>query len=412
MFNFYKYYLRNALIGTSVIFCGGSILQTFMAALGITPASVSAFIIISNVINIAVGIIFANVSDKYHNTKRIISYTILGYLFIVIGLLLLCFIKVSPLTAVIIITAFNGLFSFSLSLRAIFEFKLPYKIIDIRNLHILSSVDGFITSVLGIIASLIFAFFVARYEFFNVLAVALVISAIMIIGGSIVNESFEISKYHEEKEEKTLLNIFDLLKIREFKQLIFPNMLRGMINGVLTMSTTIGFTLGILNEKSAAYLVTAITAATVLSSLCYAFLAKRYLQNYTLLFIGTVLMSLMVLFYVPNGIFFIAVNFICYFGMCMVNYAVPLTVYEFVPYEISGVYHAWRLLLTTTGFIISTAVIGIVLEKNAVIIPFIKVNIVLFMLFIAMILAITAGIIYYHLNKKFILQTSKPDIGN
>ena len=46
---------------------------------------------------------------------------------------------------------------------------------------------------------------------------------------------------------------------------------------------------------------------------------------------------------------FFALYFGCYLGATLVDYSIPLIVYDFVPYEIASTYNAWRMMLTTLG---------------------------------------------------------------
>ena len=92
----------------------------------------------------------------------------------------------------------------------------------------------------------------------------------------------------------------------------------------------------------------------------YAFLARRRLRTRNACAFGSLLMLVSAPLMLAGRIYplFLIMLFLANVGILVVNYAVPVMVTEFVPYDVVGRYTALRMSLTTGGSAFASFLLG------------------------------------------------------
>lgn len=328
-------------------FFTGTIIQNFLISLGADSAQVGVYVTVVNSVNIAATLLFSGSSDRSKDVKTAISrfYILIGLTYP--GLAALCLasgigIKYSFII-VLILGACNSLF---VQLRTMSDYKTPYLIFDRDHYRKILPLDGIISGSACILTSLLLTFILRKIPYFAAMPAAFLIAAGFIFASSVLNKRLRIQNAFPTPEKKA--SVIDVIRSPKFTAFIAPNFVRGLARGVFDLTAVFGLYERILNSSTSVILVTCANAASMLACFSYSLGAKK-LNNRFFVLTGTLLMSLMpALPFLPTS-GFIALYFVCYLGATLVDYSIPLIVYDFVPYEIASTYNAWRMMLTTLG---------------------------------------------------------------
>lgn len=341
------FFLRDALYAVAAQFFGGTIIQNFLIALGADSSHVGVYVTVVNSVNIAATLLFSGRSDRSKDVKTAISRFYILISLAYPGLAALCLlsgigIKYAFFIA-LILGAINSLF---VQLRTMFDYKTPYLIFDRDRYRKILPLDGIISGSACILSSLLLTFLLGKFPYFTVMPLGFLTAAVLILIASILNRRLRIHNEYAAPEKKA--KVVDVIRSPKFTAFIAPNFLRGLARGVFDMTAVFGLYEKILNTSTSVILVTCANAAAMLACFSYSLGAKKFNNRFFVL-TGTLLMSLMpILPFLPTS-GFIALYFVCYLGATLVDYSIPLIVYDFVPYQIASTYNAWRMMLTTLG---------------------------------------------------------------
>ena len=352
----------------------GAIIQTFLSAYGVSLQNIGMFTAASSVSQVVVMLFCSGMVDRIRDIKRACALFHLPMILFFLALIPLCVIKgLSPgqvFWMVLVLGVVQNLF---VGFRSIVEYKLPYLIIPMEQYPRLISVDGVISGLTGILASAALSFFLARLPYFQVMAVVFGLCILFFVGCWLLSERLKVLHQPEEQRiappspvgpEGRPLSLTDILKMKSFYLLILPNLMRGCSMGIMGVVTVIGINDLALSESQAAYIATAVTAGTILGGLIYALFSRR-LTSRCLCMAGSVIMLLSTPLMLAGGsyLFFLTMLVVAMVGQLIVNYAIPVMVTEFVPYEVMGRYTSWRLALTTIGTAFANMVVGMAVGK-------------------------------------------------
>ncbi len=391
MNNHIKYYIRSILYSTAIMFTSVSVMQIFMDKLGIGSVAIGVFTSLLSAVNVVTSIMFSGVADSAKNIKGMITR-----LCVPIGICTLLLVPIAIFTSLPPAAAFAMAGSvclvqvFFVALFSMFEYKLPYSIIDMRLYGRFVSVNGIITGIFNALASYVLSEMIKRFDYFTVMAIGFAIGGVCALGAALVNMTL-VTKEDPQQTAAEKMNVFKGLKtilgLRTFRFLIIPNFLRGIHMGMISVGAVIAIEHG-LSQDNVSLIVTVTFAASLLGSVIFSILTKR-IKNRTLCLVGTLITPLAFLMCQKSEIVFLLGFFLAAVGKFIVDYAVPSRIYEIIDPKTSCLYHTWRLIITTAGTMLSTAISGLFLE-NMPIIVFIS---------IATACQIISGICYFSLNK-------------
>lgn len=366
MSNYIKFWLRNALYVTAVLFFSGTIIQTFLIRQGIDSGAVGIHTTVLNSVNVLTTMLFSGMADKRGNTVRAITRLLIPVGIIYLGYIPLCifFTDFSVLTfwAVILLGTIQ---SFFIAFRTAFEYKLPYQIIDIEHYSSLIATDGIITGVFGIISSTVLSYMFGLFPYYTVMLYGFITAAICTLISAYINHTFKVIPAEINNTPTVLISgkkqqfgyLRDLLKMSVFTRFIPSNFLRGIAGGVFSMAAVIALKSNKVSIADTTYLVIALSVANVAGSIFFALISRR-LNCRVLCLCGSVVMAALSFMTAGSGSLIIFIYFIICVGKIFVDCSVPTLLYKIIPYDIAGSYHAWRLILTTAGSALAATATG------------------------------------------------------
>lgn len=370
MNNYLRYYLRNALYSLALYSINSTVIQTFLSNLGVPSENIGIYMSASNVINVVVTLLFANLPDKNRRPAGIKN--ILSGLMSVVGVffaayLPFCFINLPSGGAFIPLLVISGLQAAFIAVRNIYEYKLPYQIIEPEKYGMLLSVDGIISGILGLLPGVILSYLFTVLPYYSVMAGCFTLSAAFILLAAVINRGFAVSGCGSEKSNAPACSIISLIKMPVFSALIIPNLLRGAATGVFSMITVIALKEGGFTNETVSYLIIVTSASNLLGSVAYTVLA-RYIKANTICLCGGIMVLAFMFMTAGSTGLFLAAAFIVMTGVMMINYAIPVIVYDIIPYEIASSYNSLRMILTTAGSAFSMTLTGFLIGKIPVMI--------------------------------------------
>lgn len=352
MSNYIKFWLRNALYATAVLFFGGTVIQTFLMRQGIGSGAVGVYTTILNAVNVLTSMFFSGMADRKKNITGIITRLMLPVAGLYLGFVPLClFFTGSPAVTFWTVLILGTVQSFFIALRTVFEYKLPYRIIEIENYGRLAAADGVISGVFGILSSALLSCLFDAFPFYPVMTGGFIAAAVLTAGAALVNRTLRDTGGPPEVRDgrsPKAVNVLQLLRLPVFRRLIPANFMRGLSAGVIGMTAVIAIAGSKFSQSSTAVLVIALSAANLSGSLFFAAFSKR-IDCRILCLASSAVMAVFALIDAGGETLFVVLYFIVCMGKIVFDYAVPTLLYQVVGYEIAGSYHAWRLILTTAG---------------------------------------------------------------
>lgn len=368
MSNYIKFWLRNALYATAILFFGGTVIQTFLMHQGIDSGAVGIYTTLLNAVNVVTAMTFSGMADKKKNIISMISHLMLPVGVCYLGFIPLClFFTGSTLVTFWTVILLGTVQSFFIALRTVFEYKLPYRIILIENYGKLAAADGIITGIFGIASSTVLSYMFGKFPFYSVMLCGFIAAAILTVISAFINNTLRVIPEAESigsVPTLTLINnksqityIKQLIRLPVFARLIPSNLLRGLSGGVFSMTAVIALGSGKIAGTGTANLVIALSVANLTGSLFFALFSNK-INCRILCLCSSLVMTVFSFILAGNESSFIILYFIVCMAKIIFDYSVPTLLYQVIPYDIAGSYHAWRLILTTVGTAVAATMTG------------------------------------------------------
>ena len=345
-----KYYIANPLHSCGLALVGtGSIIQGFLIECGVSDGNVTFFVSIMLVIQM---LAMTFTSGAVENMKNIIKVSALLPLF---HLPLLCILIFFCLTEAPASTVFTAVFAAGVpaaafyGLHGVLSYKLPYKIMDIKEYGRILGVSGVFLGFFSTLFSFVISYFTSpKYDYFFVMMIFFLVGILMFILNAAVASSFrEIPDLSRTDIKNKKINIF---RYKPFYILLMPNLLRGFHTGVWGVILVIGNRCGIIDGKKGAVLTVLLQLALMIGCFIYSRLSSKVEDGKLILFssiLTAVTAPIMLLGKNPT-IFFVIYLAVSLFKN-FIDYGVPTAVTKIVDYRCIGQYSAWRMVLHTLG---------------------------------------------------------------
>ena len=363
--NFIKYMIRSCLYTASYMFAVGTMIQTFLAYLGVSSGTIGLHSSLINIVNVITTMLYAGIADKSRDIKRKTMLCMLPYAFLFLGYLPLCLISgISAGAAFAVVLMLSVLQMIFLSIYGIYGYKLPYQIFDVRHYGLIMSLEmvigGIFSVAVSFVINLVFAAFEEKYVFFG----AFLVCVLFGLGAALMSRELKVKSCAQPSapaQAPKRYTLKELARLPVFSKLIVSNFARGLATGFLNISAGYAL-LKHFTGTQVSYLVTAASIATLAGGAIYAAMS-RWVSNKTLCLAGGLMHIFM--FLMPMGAvpLFLVCYFLAYVGKIIVDTAVPALLYEVVPFEMSGAYNAWRMILTTAGAALASGVGGYLAEN-------------------------------------------------
>ena len=364
------FYLIQSMISTTLIlFSGGVLIQTFLLSFGVSEKNVGVFSSIYSFTQVAAMIICSVISDKIKDIKRIIALCTIPQIFFYLAMAYFCIrndtsSNIVFFTATVTVTVL-GMF---LGVINILIYKLPYLIINMKHYGKVTSIGGILCGVLGIVVSAGVKMLISEFEYYSIMAICFVFSAIILLVGFILIVRLRVVN-DPQPEAKTdeKIHFYDVFKHKSFIILSIPNIFRGIAAGIVGMIPVFAVRQMHASASMTASLVILANIASILSSFVYLFLIKFMKLNY-LCFLSTLFYVLPIagMAFTKKWFLYLAFYFIHSLGLYAFSMVVPVFITEIVPYKIIGSYTSWRMMFTTGGTALGSLLCGILLAKLSI----------------------------------------------
>ena len=394
MSNNLKYYLKTSLYAISHMLSTSAVIQIFMSNSGIDTKTIGIYTSITHIVSVLINLFAAKYIDAIKNIKKII-----GIFFALIGACMIGFIIPSVvsdpelrLTLAKYIMLPRGILQYIfISIYSIMSYKLPYKIMDISHYGTIAGISGLISYAASFIVSLVLNNMINTYGYFTTMPYAFLLGAIFAVLAGLVTLTLKENNdavIPVKQNEGILKTSLKMIKTPMFSIFIIPNLFRGFGMGVLSMLAVAAIKLG-YSDTATGSIVTVTTIASVLGVLAYLG-CKKIIGDRISIVVGTVLMAGIIFMEGSSEIMMPIICLIALTGRVIIDYAVPSRIYQIIDPETAGMYHAWRLLITSLGTSIATALAGTMIQNNKITLLFT----------IAVILQLISGMFYLLVKKR------------
>lgn len=362
--NFTILWVRDALLAAAASLTSVSVLSGHLLFTGMAESKVSFYLAFVPLVNLAVSLLFSGISAR--TEKTVAAYSALC---LAAGLLTAVYVPVFKAAGgenalFVCIMALGSLVTAVTAVRTIFDYKLPCEVMELDTYSLYVSVSGIAGGVSGICAGALLTFGYKKLPFTNATCAAYICAAVCLCAAAAINKTLKKLPTASKREANAAngAGVKALMKNRQFRILIIPNLLRGIGMAVVPMITLVAVNAGVIGETDGAAVTVCTYAATLVSCVLYAYLAPR-LKASRLLIAGALLFCALVPCLAGGKIPFFICYTAAYIGYYAVSCAIPDLVYRNAPTEIMSVFHTWRLALSTVGTTAATAVFGRLIGK-------------------------------------------------
>jgi len=358
--NKYLVVVADALRIVTLLCASGTLMQIFLKSLGFSNEMIYIHTTLLQAANILTIMLYPRWADKGSVIKKA------AWISLPNGILFLCYLPVciwrsNSFGAYVLLVIIGILQSVATGLRTVCEYKLPYYIYKRDEYGMITGICGAVGGVLSLALGALMSFLQTKCDYVNIMMIAFVIASFcMILTGVLTGMLRVISNCEEhmarEAEKVTFSQVFFHPL---FKGLLIPNLLRGIAAGITSVLAIIALDLGV-DETVAASMVSVQSVANLFGCLIFSYVSK-YISPRICTFWGSLLfLAVPLLLITRSGIVFLILYAIIILGRTFVEYAVPATLLYTVPIEISGAYHAWRMILNNGGMLLGTLIATLV----------------------------------------------------
>ncbi len=353
-----KYILHSIAYSTSLLLIAGSVIQSFLLENGISETIVTSFLSLVQIIQVSVMLVISLVIDKLTNIVKITAYATIGQIALFLSLILLSVYTGVPITFKYMLVFGTGVITNVI--QAVYNitcYKLPYHVIKMTDYAHLTGLLGVLIGIVGIVLSAAMSFFTAKYNYNKTMLLFFVFGCVLLII-AFVSLIRTVPVNHKQNNVPKTAKKVNLLCYKPFLVLIIPNLLRGFCTGVLALSMTIGFSVGITNKSTGAVLTLLLQISAVVGSFVYTLITKRR-NDGKILVISSILLAVtmpLMFFYKSLAMLYV-MYFLANFFICFINSAIPVAITKFVDYDYIGQYSSWRMLIHTLGIALANSVV-------------------------------------------------------
>ena len=350
-------WISNALNTTALLCYSGPIFQTFLSSIGFS----SDYVFIHSTLIQAVSLIVTCVGARWGDHGNPIKRNAVAA--IPVGLLYLCYIpmcimKEATLSTYLFLLAISILQTIAVGLQTVCGYKLPYIVWKREDYGLISAVSGAIAYLVSAGSGIIISNLSKNYSYDKIMLYGCLISTLLTIISAILlsfqKPLVDESQWLPQKEVKDV-PLSSILSEPIFLKLILANILRGFGSGFTGVIAVLILELGFDNSISGT-LVSVQSVSSLLGCVLFAVAYKR-MSCWNIVFIGSGIFAITPLLLIVKNewVFLFCIGTIL-LGRIFCDYAIPNSLRSVVPIGIAAPYNAWRLVLTTAGSIISTAV--------------------------------------------------------
>lgn len=362
--NLWMYALKEGAYNAAMPMINGALIQLFLADKGLSSAQIGLFNAITY-FSVLGSMVFLSETaerqrDPLHGSAKVIFLQAILY----IGLFPAMLFKMQ-ITSIFLLTMLIGILQMVLNaIKGIWEYKIPYQIIPLDQYGALMAFAGVMIGVIGIASNYLLSVFIKRGTGGNPYFLCAVITFGLLFFTFwcnrrllIVNDAF---KEYRQRRNRTK-ELLDLLHSPVFNKFIVPNLLRGITLGITNSMALLALAMGI-EAASVAKIPLMFSIGYVAASLLY-YILSRWMPLQAVGLLGAGLLCVIIFLPEGNSVLFLAFTFAAYMGRVVVDFVIPEMVFKMIDPQTSGVYNAWRNILSNVATMITIYVMGLVVDK-------------------------------------------------
>ena len=357
MSNNVKYGIGIILNAIVIMFCTGSVLQTFLLECGFSEKQVYLYNAMIQGVQVVVMVISIFFSDFIKKITKAVGFMHLAWLFFLFALFFLSGNRKGNIALSIGVMFTVAFFVYCVyGIQSVELYRLPYSIIDIKDYGKVSGITTGLSGAACFGISVLYSYLVTNFDFFSISTIFFVLSAVFCVCAFL--SYFTMKERPIPVRQMSCKNRdLKIFKNKKMYWLLLPNFVRGIATGIVGLLTVIGFSKGILNRESASYMNIALQVATFGGNLFFAFFCQKF-SSRNLLIISTFVFCLLLPFSVvrEQTVDFILIYFIVRFFLMIIDVAIPVLVTEIISYEQIGAFTAIRLAVFTFGSAVASLV--------------------------------------------------------
>ena len=343
-----KYYFNSILEQFMLVFATGSVLQTVLLEMGLTPETTNQFTAVQSAVQILAILAFSMWSDRVKKPIKGYGANCFAFFPFLIFLFLCCrsWTGSSLLFALLFLTSI--IYSKGTGVSNVLSYKMPYEIMDMAEYNKVSATTGVLTGITALALSCGLTWLQGKFSFLDLMQSAFAIAVFTLLVRIFV--IFSLKPTHTTSEKKDKSTQCQLFKYKPFTYFIIPNLIRGLSCGLIGMAVSIGYYSGHLDSYSAMLLMVITSVVTILGCGIYAVIAGKIPERSILLAASVGVFCFMPLITAYSStISFLTFYGLAWFMVVFINYAVPVAVTKIADYGTMGRYSAGRMLLHTAG---------------------------------------------------------------
>lgn len=356
-----KFCIATILNSTAMMFVSGSILQAFMLAYGMTDGQVYTFNSITQWAQVAAMLLMLFFADKIKKTIKVTAIFGLALALLSAVFLIAVADKNGSMRAWFTVFCMTAAVSyFVLGMYNVVCYRIPYHIYDIKDYGVMTGISATVAGAGTFALSFLYTFIVRKVPYFTAVTIFFSFAFLCLILTFAFNFSLKdvSAQFPSQLPRKNASGFREVLKNKDTWFLLLPNFTRGLAQGVFSVLTVIGLSMGILNTKTSTYVNVVIQVSVLLSNFSFIFLCKKQ-KSFTITIVFTVLLCIVFPLSVVRGQlldYLIGYFFISFF-ITIIGTAIPLTVTEVVPPEQIGAFTSIRMMVFTAGNAVSSLLI-------------------------------------------------------
>ena len=348
-------------VAINPVLCG-TIMQQFLLYRGVSPGWVGIYTTLVSAIQMVAMILFTGIAEQTTTPLKYCTRVMLMIAGISMIYLPIAYFDLGStwtLGLVCILTIIQiSLHSF----KYVYDFRINYQIVQPHKFGTMVFLASAFSGVAGIAFSWFFSWMVdanaGGNPYFFCMALTLVLMLSTCFFNNRIQRIYDLPTH--TKEQLGLIQQFKIvMKDRSFRQLIIPNLMRGITLSITGCIVLIALVMDI-DESGRAKIPLVCALATALASVVYMLLAKKFSVG-IINIIGGILTCAMIFMPRGNTFGFLVLFFIAYLGRIIVDNAVPTMLFPIVDPKIAGSYNAWRsMLYNLCGIVVTPIISGLV----------------------------------------------------
>jgi len=315
--------------------------------------------------------LFSGVTGSFRDSRKIASWLLLLSGVTTLFYAVLCAEQLRGSSFFGLVMAVGVISTVFVAFRTIFDYKIPYEIMDMKYYSDYASYLGIFSSVPGLVIGLVVPIFYAKFEFYAATCWFFIASAVFMALAVCFTLTLEPYTKEGEDTEPTeskplsvhpIRDFLRLFSCRDFRVLLIPNLLRGVGMGLMSIFPLIIVYEGIIAEENLTLLSSASYIGVFVSSFLYIRMVRKWGIPMTG-FIGGVMFCFVLLCTSGNLVWLMIAYIIVSTGNNLLSNAMPNMIYLTVTGDIISQFHTWRLALSTLGTALSTAALGMMIGR-------------------------------------------------